>query len=65
MSALTVDQDYWYVQQNGDAAEMSTTSSFADLISTTASLPAGGDYLVLMSAEGWTPVEKSGITNLV
>ncbi|MFH2054820.1 MAG: putative Ig domain-containing protein, partial [bacterium] len=55
LETLVEGQDYWYVQQNGAAAEVSTTSAFTDLLTTTANLPESGDYLVLMSAEGWTP----------
>ncbi len=54
LNSLTLNTDYWYAVQNGDASEISTTSSFTNLITSTVSLPETGDYLVLMSAEGWT-----------
>ena len=42
LTDLIVDQDYWYAVQNGDAAEVSTTSSFArstgNRVSSTANL---------------------------
>ncbi|MCK4657231.1 MAG: hypothetical protein KAT85_09350, partial [candidate division Zixibacteria bacterium] len=44
---LTENTDYWFAQQNGDAAEVSTTSSFVDLLTMTVNLPEAGDYLVL------------------
>jgi len=52
---LTESEDFWFVQQNGDDAEVTTTESFVDLLTMTVNLPEDGDYLVLMSAEGWTP----------
>ncbi len=55
LEQLTLNQDYWFATQNGDAAVMSTTSAFSDLLSTNLNLTESGDYLVLASAEGWTP----------
>ncbi|HEX9751135.1 MAG TPA: Ig-like domain-containing protein, partial [candidate division Zixibacteria bacterium] len=60
LAFLGQNDDYWFAQQNGDAAEVSTTAAFTDLISTTVNLPQAGDYLVLVSAEGWTPAGSSG-----
>ncbi|MGH8014919.1 MAG: putative Ig domain-containing protein, partial [Candidatus Zixiibacteriota bacterium] len=56
LTSLTLNTDYWVTTQNGDAAVVSTTAAFVDLITTTQTMPSTGNYLVLMSAEGWTPV---------
>lgn len=48
---LTEDQDYFKAQQNGDAAEQTTSSATVSVLSDTFAVPEAGPYLVLASME--------------
>ena len=43
LSTLALDQDYWFAQQNGDAASATTTSSFTNILR----CHSAGDHIVL------------------
>jgi hypothetical protein len=52
LNDLTENTDYFYAQQNGDAAAATTTNSIVAVLTDTFTLQEAGDYLVLASCEG-------------